>query len=427
MALEDYEFGAKYCTRGSICKWIPLDFIKSWEYAQCCPAISRYDFHVYSGSGRVIAALSLLQDRGQITEDLKEAIFKCQLCGACQTSCHCITELVEPLEIARELKFRCVEEGKEVKELAALKKRTVRMKNSLGKPQADRGKWAEGLGLKDATSEKVDVLFFAGCKVSFDESSWPVARESVRLLKKAGLDIGIAGEAETCCGGRLFDMGYRDELPKHANRLLRVLKKSGAGTLVTPCACCYGTFKQFFPMAGKEFEDVEVLHVSELLDRLVQSGKLEFKKKVPMRVTYHDPCHLGRLGEQYEPWEGEYVKKLGVMWAAEPDKQVRRGTEGVFDPPRNVIEHIPGTQLVEMERIREYAWCCGAGGGVLEAYPDFAEWTASQRLDEAISTGCEALVTACPWCETVFKQALASRGGNTLKVLDLAELAGMAV
>jgi Fe-S oxidoreductase len=427
MALEDYERGARYCTRDSICKWIPLDFIKSWRYAQCCPAVSKYDFHVYSGSGRVITALSLLEDRAQISEDLKEAIFRCQLCGACQTSCHIISEFVEPLEIARELKFRCVEEGKEIPALAAVKNTLNRTRNTLGKPQADRQKWAKGLGLKDANKEKVEVLFFTGCKLSFDESLWPVARSSIELLTKAGLSVGTLGKEETCCGGRVFDMGYRKYLPRQAKNLLAKVKATGAEVLVTPCAYCYGTFRQFFPMIGKDFKDVEVLHISELLDRLIQAGKLKLRKKVPLRVTYHDPCHLGRLGEKYERWEGEYQRKLGVLWAAEPEKPAKRGTEGVYEPPRNAIRSIPGTELLEMERTKEYAWCCGAGGGVVEAYPDFAEWTASERIEEARSTGCEALVTACPWCETSFRRAVDIGGGNSLKILDLVELVRMSI
>src|SRR4030042_2493192 len=132
MALEDYEFGARYCVRCSLCKWLPVDFIKSWRYAKNCPAIGRYDFHTYSGGGRVVTALSLLQKRGDISEEIKEVIYRCQLCGACQTTCHLITELVDPLEISRELKFRCVEEGRELPALAAVKKRTAATGTSFG-------------------------------------------------------------------------------------------------------------------------------------------------------------------------------------------------------------------------------------------------------------------------------------------------------
>jgi len=422
MALEDYEFGARYCVRCSLCKWLPIDFVQSWRYAKNCPAIARYDFHAYSGGGRVVAANSLLQGRGEITEELQEVIFRCQLCGACQTTCHLITEMVDPLEIARELKFRCVEEGKELPELSAARKELVRHGNSQGRSQSARRNWARGLAVKDANRAKVDVLFFAGCKLSFDESLWPVVRGSVELLQKAGVSVGILGREEPCCGGRFFDMGYRKELSRCAKTLLKKAKACGATMLVTPCACCYGTFKQSYPMTGHDLAGVEVLHISELLGRLIVQRKLRPRKKIPMRVTYHDPCRLGRLGEEYEPWEGEYIKKLGAVLVSEPQKPLRRGTEGVFEPPRKVLHSIPGVELVEMERIKEYAWCCGAGGGVPRAYPDFAAWTASERLEEARSTGCEALVTACPWCETSFKEAAGESGENGMRILDIVEL-----
>ncbi len=425
MALEDYEFGARYCSRDSICKFIPQYAVKDARFAQCCPSISRYNVHAYSGGGRVIMATSLLQGRGEISEEVKEIIYKCQLCGACQTSCHIVTELVEPLEIARELKFRCVEEGKENQALSSVRERLVKTNNIFGKKQADRGKWAEGLKVKDAGAEAAEVLFFAGCRLSYDDSFAPVARKSVELMSGAGMDVGILGKGETCCGGRLFDMGYREDFRKLASTIAKKIKACGAKRLVTACGCCYGTFKQFFPMMELDLEGVELLHISEVLDDLMGEGKIELKREIPLRVTYHDPCHLGRLGEPYERWEGQYVKKLG-LWVAEPDREVRRGLGGVFDPPRNVIAGIEGIKLVEMKRKREYAWCCGAGGGVLEAYPEFAAWTAGERLQEAMSEGCEALVTACPWCETAFRMAVKESGVGELKVMDLVDLVAMA-
>jgi len=425
MALEDYEFGARRCSRDSICKFIPQYAIKDARFADCCPAISRYNLHAYSGGGRVIMANSLLQGRGEISEEVREIVFRCQLCGACQTSCHIVTELVEPLEIARELKFRCVEEGKENQALSSVRARLVKTNNIFGKKQSDRARWAEGLQAKDAGAEAVETLFFAGCRLSYDESFHPVARKSLQLMLEAGMDVGILGKAETCCGGRLFDMGYRDDFHKLAGTLAKRIRSSGAYRLVTACGCCYGTFRQFFPMAGIDLEGVEVLHVSEVLEELLGEGKVELKKAVPLRVAYHDPCHLGRLGEPYQRWEGQYVKQMG-LWVAEPDREVRRGLGGVFDPPRKVISAIEGIRLVEMKRKREHAWCCGAGGGVLEAYPAFAAWTALERMKEVVDEGCDALVTACPWCETTFRMAIGESGGGGPRVMDLVELVAMA-
>ena len=128
-------------------------------------------------------------------------------------------------------------------------------------------------------------------------------------------------------------------------------------------------------------------------------------KEVPLRVTYHDPCHLGRRSKPYVP--GEPI-------------------DGIYEPPRDILKAIPGLELVEMERIKEYAWCCGAGGGVKEAYPDFALWTAGERMEEAKAAGAEAIVTACPWCERNYIDAINERG-EAIKVYDIVELVQQAI
>ena len=140
-----------------------------------------------------------------------------------------------------------------------------------------------------------------------------------------------------------------------------------------------------------------------------------------MTVTYHDPCHLGRLAEPWIHWEGVEKKVMGQMIVHDPPKTYRRGANGVYDAPRNILQSIPGVKLVEMDRIREYAWCCGAGGGVIDAYPDFAQWTANERLKEAEGTGAEAIVSACSWCERNFLDTV-KENGNSIQVLDIIQL-----
>ena len=134
-----------------------------------------------------------------------------------------------------------------------------------------------------------------------------------------------------------------------------------------------------------------------------------------MTVTYHDPCHLGRQGEPYVPWNGTETKVFGNITKHIPPKPRYNGASGVYEPPRDILKAIPGLKLIEMERIKEHTWCCGAGGGVWDAYPDFSSWTAGERIEEAKSTGAEALVTACPWCERNFIDAV-SADGQKMKV-----------
>jgi len=286
-----------------------------------------------------------------------------------------------------------------------------------------RGEWAKGLDVKDLTREKAEIAFFTGCRFSFDEELWKVPRAAISLFNKAGVDFGIMGSSESCCGGRAYQMGYRGEFVKFAENTIEALKTAGIKTVVTSCSDCYYTFKRLYPQLGLK---VEVLHTVEFVDRLIKQGKIKLRQAIPVTVTYHDPCHLGRQGEPYVPWNGKEKKILNQIVIYDPPKPRYNGAWGIYDPPRDILKSIPGLHLVEMERIREYAWCCGAGGGCIDSYPEFSAWTAGERIEEATSTGAEAIVTACPWCERNFLDAI-SAGGQKMKVFDIIELVQQAI
>ena len=424
MALKDYENDMMRCCRCSECKWVPQVKISGYDYAQVCPSISKYNFHAYSAGGRLAIGLSMLQERLDYTDGFLDILYRCQMCGACDVSCKSNKDM-EPLAIAQELRFKAVEDGQlhpvHMMVIDGLKKED----NMMQSKKAERGEWAKGLDVKNITEDKAEVYFHAGCRYCYDEELWPVARAAVSLLKKAGVDVGIAGKDETCCGGRAYELGYLGEFTKYAENNVDMLKVAGVKTVVTACADGYHAFKVLYPKMGHG-GNYEVLHITEYLDRLIKEGKLKPTKKAPMKVTYHDPCHLGRMGEPFVPWDGVEKKVFNQVYIYDPPKPWRKGTYGVYEPPRDVIRSIPGVELVEMERIKEYSWCCGAGGGVIDAYPEFAEWSARERIEEARSTGAEAIVTACPWCKRTFTDALAE-GGNGLKVYDIVELLDQAV
>ena len=419
MILQDYRIDLQRCSRCSLCKWLPLSQIKSWRFANACPSMVWGNFHAYSAGGKMIAALALLDGRIDYTDKLVEILYQCQMDGACDVSCKVNRDL-DPLEVMLELRAKCVEEGQVLPAHMVMIESLKSDDNTLGEPKAERGKWAEGLDVKDIAKEKADVLYFAGCRYSFDQDLRKIARDALSLLMKAGVDVGISGKEEACCGGRAFEIGYRGELTKYAEHNMETWKAAGVRTVVTPCSDCYGTFKFHYARLGKEM-NFEVLHITEYLDRLIKEGTLKPTKKVPMQVTYHDPCHLGRLSEPFIPWEGVERKVLGQVIVKDPPKEYRRGTSGIYEPPRDVLRSIPGLEIVEMERIKEYAWCCGAGGGVKEAYPEFALSTADERIEEAMATGAEALVTSCSWCERNFRDAL-ERSGANIKLYDVVEL-----
>ena len=168
--------------------------------------------------------------------------------------------------------------------------------------------------------------------------------------------------------------------------------------------------------------EIEVFHITQYMEKLIGTGKLKPTKTVPMKVTYHDPCHLGRLSEPWIHWYGKEFKPPGtLLWLHDPPKKYRRGTNGVYETPRNILKSISGLDFVEMYRIKEYGWCCGAGGGVIDAYNDFAIWTGAERLREAKAIGAEAIVSACPWCKRNLLDA-AEQAGYKMKVLDIIEL-----
>jgi Fe-S oxidoreductase len=396
--------------------------VKGHQYAYACPSIARYNFHAYSAGGRLNIGAAMLKDGMKYTDKLLDIVYNCQLCGACGVSCNYAMDM-EVLEPISEFRIKCVEDKKTHpaldKVIANLKKQGSMIPGAKGK----RGAWAAGLKIKDATKEKVDVLYHVGCLTSFDKDMQKLAKATVKILQKAGVDFGIAGDAEMCCGGRAYQMGYPKEFLNQAKKNMAMIKKAGVKTVVTSCADGYQAFKVLYDRFDLKGE-LKVLHISEYIDKLIRDGKLKPRRKVNMAVTYHDPCRLGRLGEPWIHWEGKKIP--GDRFVFDPPKPYRRGANGVYEPPRDVLKAIPGLKLTEMTRIKEYSWCCGAGGGVIESNPEFAKWTARDRIEEAVSTGAEALVTACPWCEKIFNEAIKD-SGSSLKVYDIVELVEKAI
>lgn len=418
MSLEDFAGEMDRCSQCSYCKWIPFDQMKSWRFAKNCPSIAYHNFNSYSARGRYSVGRSLI--RGQIgyTDTLRRIIFTCLTCGSCDVSCKICRYNLEPLEMVRELKFRAVEDGQGLDAHKAVIQSVRENHNIMSQPRARRGDWADGLDVPRLPKEKAEVVFHAGCRFSYDPDLQATARAAVSLLRNAGVNVGIMGEREMCCGGRIYSMGYRDDFARLAEANIRAWAGAGVKTVVTSCADGYHAFKRLYPRLGLQ---VEVLHTVEFIARLIEEGKIRFRSPVPMTVTYHDPCHLGRQGEPYVPWNGVEKKILNQIIVYEPRRPRYNGAWGVYDPPRAILRAIPGIELVEMERIREYSWCCGAGGGVREAYPEFSMWTAAERITEAKATGAESLVSACPWCERNFMDAIGAMG-EPMQVYDIVDL-----
>ena len=423
MPLEDFLPEMDRCSLCSYCKWIPMDKIKSHRFAYACPSISYSNFNSYSARGKYAVGKSLVLGDSEITDAVIDTVFKCTMCGSCDVSCKICRYNLQPLQMMVELRSKLVGEGKTLPEHKRYIESLSKDNNMRLEPKAGRGKWAEGLDVKVLGKESASVLFHAGCRFSYDKELQENARAAVMVMKDAGVDVGIMGADELCCGARAYQMGFIDEFKAAANKVIDSWKSHGIKTVVVSCANCYYAFNRLYPSLGA---DIEVLHVAQYFDRLIKEGKIKFTGSVPMRVTYHDPCHLGRQGEAYEPWDGKEIKVRNQIVTYDPPKPRYNGAKGVYDAPRDVLKSIPGVELVEMERIREYAWCCGAGGGTKEVYPEFSAWTATERIEEAKTTGAEAIVTACGSCERNFIDAAAA-ADERIKVFDIAQIVRLAM
>ena len=418
MTLEEYRRDAWDCVRCSHCKYIHPYRVRSLRFSKACPSSIHYTFDGYSAQGRLDIARGLIdKELGENDLDaLAQVIYACTLCGSCDVMCKYYND-IDVLLILEELRAQCVEKGFLPSRLRAVVESIQERGNPLFKPREKRGEWAKGLNLKEVTESTDKILYYPGCNYSYDPKLQKIPRHTAKILSRAGIDFGILGKKEICCGTLTLQAGDRASFVKTAKTNVNLLHKLGIKKLITSCPICYSTFKVDYKRYGLD-SNCEVLHSTEVLAQLLEEGSLHLKKKVPLTVTYHDPCHLGRLGEPYHPWKGKRVKYGRYV---PPSKELRQGTYGIYEAPRTLLKAIKGVKLVEMERAREYSFCCGAGGGVREAYPDFSLATSLERIDEAVSAGAEALVTSCPWCESRFKEGK-EEGGHKIKlhsVLDL--------
>lgn len=420
MSLEKYRWDIVNCERCSMCKWLHPWSVKSKARARICPSMQKYKYDAYSAQGRFDLARALLEGEVELSSKALEVIYTCTLCGGCDVTCK-FTRDMEPLEVLHELRKYAVEQGKGPLPGHMPAVDSIRNNNNPWmQPRTRRGHWARKIKVKDITKEKAEVLYFAGCTYAYNANLQDVARSTLRILQESGVDVGILGSGEACCASPVLKVGMEDLFRELAGKNIEMFNSLGVKTVVTSCAGCSGILKSQYPGVGKI--NFEVKHSVEYMDQLIQEGKLKFTKENPMKVTWHDPCHLGRGGEPQDLWEGRRLK-----WGlSDPPRERNYGSHGVFDAPRNILIALPGVELFEMERVREFSWCCGAGGGVRSAFPEFALETALERVEEAKETGAEALVTSCPWCETNLGDAINADGGK-IKMMSLVQLIDLAL
>ena len=243
------------------------------------------------------------------------------------------------------------------------------------------------------SADAVDVLYYVGCTASFDINVKEVGVNTINILNAIGVKFGILGTEEKCCGSVLLRIGDYHEFYRLAEYNVRLFNSLGVKTLITSCAGCFRTIKMDYKKVGPL--NMEVMHTSQFMARLIKEKKLDLKHEVPLKVTYHDPCHMGRHSD-------------------------------VYDTPREVIRAVPGIEFVEMERIREFSRCCGAGGGLKAGYPDVQNLMAQERIRDAEKTGAERLISTCPFCYQGLQIGV-NAIRSPIKVMDLTEILAMSM
>ncbi|MFW9818071.1 MAG: (Fe-S)-binding protein [Candidatus Thorarchaeota archaeon] len=416
---QEYNQMIQRCLRCSICKWIPQLQIKSQKFATICPSVDMFNFHAYSGGGRIIIALALEMGRIKPSQELMEIVYKCTACGGCAIACKFLNTL-EPLEIIVKLREKLVSLGygpmpKQQQYIESIKNNN----NPYNEPHEKRFDW-----LPDdiKIEQNAKTIYFVGCTSSYRRKEIAVA--TARVMNAANYPFKILTDNEFCCGSPILRTGDKKSFINQLNKNLDILETEEIETVVFSCAGCYDTFKVDYPL--ERDYNFKIFHSTELFNDLIDNGQLNLEKEVPLTVTYHDPCHLGRNSESYEEWDGDALQMMPLVSINMPEKPKRCGQYGIYDSPRNLLNKIPGLNFVEMERIKEYSYCCGAGGGVKSAFPEFAIQTARIRIDEAEHTGAEIIISACPFCSTNLNDGIIEKGSN-LKFYDISELLLMAI
>ena len=313
-------------------------------------------------------------------------IWTCATCGACVDRCPRGVDIIDFIKSLRKIIVK-LGVGYLPKSLRRVMGNLGSVGNPFGEAPEKRGAWAKDLGVKPFTKD-MELLLFLGCFAGFDPQVRKVAHAIINILNKAGISFGILGSEENCCGESINKVGNEDLFQKLAERNIRAFTENDVTTILTISPHCYSTFKNEYP----RFEGrIEVIHYTQYLAELIEEGRLRFTKEIDRRVTYHDPCYLGRHN-------------------------------GIYDEPRQILNSIPGLELVEMSSSRENSLCCGGGGGRMWIDSEKDRGFSYVRMEQADETGANILAVACPYCMLNLEASSSANNGGTIEIKDIAEL-----
>jgi heterodisulfide reductase subunit D len=321
-----------------------------------CPAYSQLKLDSYSAKGKLTMLYHWLKGKLEPSDAMAERIFACTSCGLCDVACG-----YEQSTAIQEMKSVLFDSDISLPE--GYKQISDRTRES-GNPYAEDREAAQTFleSIPERHTEAADYSFFLGCTELYREQEH--VSDFLHILRAAEVSFKMISE-NICCGSPVYRVGDKKQAREQALNASRMLKDDSQRVLAS-CAGCYRMFSHYYPLLLEEGDAFPVMHTVQLLDQLISDGKLVLQP-LNAKVTYHDPCHLGRHA-------------------------------GVYDEPRRILCAIPGIELVEMEWNRKFSKCCGAGGGFRSGRPEDAIAVAAQRVQEAESTGASILVTACPFC-----------------------------
>ncbi|WP_440954454.1 (Fe-S)-binding protein [Methanosarcina sp. Mfa9] len=388
------------CTRcGECVKWCPT-YAASGQKPGLAPRdkILRWREFMNKSYGVKAKLFGPAEISGAELEEFKDDVHGCTTCGICATVCE---SGINTVEIWESLRANLVKKGIGPYGKQSMFPKLVNQYNNpyLAAPE-DRLKWIPD-DVKIA--EKANILYFGGCTAELRQTKLAVA--TARVLNKLGIEFTMLGEEEWCCGSAMIRTGQphiEDISRRVAEHNVNAIKAKGATKVLYACAGCFRASKVDWPRQLGEELPFEVIHITEFLADLVKKGQIKWEKSIDKAITYHDPCHLGR-----------HV--------------------GVYDAPRYVLENIPGVKFVEMDRVKEFQRCCGAGGGVKAGIPDLALGVAETRVEDALATHADILSSACPFCKRNLQDGTDSLnekntpGADKLEVEDIIVLVAEAL
>ncbi len=323
-----------------------------------------------------------------LTEIESEDIWRCTTCGRCPQQCPRDVKQIESGVALRRIANEYGVYPAPVKTVRTINAGLVGQGNPFGEDREKRAAWAEGLSIKPFT-EEMEILYFPGCYLSYDPRLKKVAKATANILKKAGVDFGILGAKENCCGESIRKTGDEELFKKLAKENIKTFIDNGVKKILVSSPHCYHTFKNEYPEFRVNFE---VVHISQYLFELLNEGRLQLKKDYEKKVTYHDPCYLGRHN-------------------------------GVYDEPRGVLNKIPGLEFNEMVESRSDSLCCGGGGGRVWMETLKGERFCDLRIDQALGLGAEVLATSCPYCITMLEDSrITMNVAEKIEVKDITEI-----